>query len=250
MKLLGNFVLSLFAWGSSDGNCALDYIMAWYRLLLKLLFQPYSMWHILQTKSCHDASFAVIGGTWGDRCDHLRCCQWHQSWLYGKFCVSMQRLHFCGNRELMFTYGWYKTPVYHIFMDYDFSRCQHIEAETKYPPFTRRHFQMHFLEWKSTSFVCNFILLTFVRRALGLVHRGFCATGLLCMLFALCYALLWLGTCIIMYSNIGSNNGSAPIRRQVIIWANNGIDYCRIYASPGLSVKLSWAVYMSCLDLW
>ena len=28
----------------------------------------------------------------------------------------------------------------------------HIEAETKWPPFSRRHFQMHFLEWKCMNF--------------------------------------------------------------------------------------------------
>ena len=30
--------------------------------------------------------------------------------------------------------------------------CQHTEAETKWPPFFRRHFQMHFLEWKCINF--------------------------------------------------------------------------------------------------
>ena len=29
---------------------------------------------------------------------------------------------------------------------------QHIEAETKWPPFPRRHFQTHFLEWKCSNF--------------------------------------------------------------------------------------------------
>ena len=29
---------------------------------------------------------------------------------------------------------------------------QHIEAETKWPPFSRRHFQMGFLEWKCMNF--------------------------------------------------------------------------------------------------
>ena len=29
---------------------------------------------------------------------------------------------------------------------------QHIEAETKWPPFCRWHFQMHFLEWKCMKF--------------------------------------------------------------------------------------------------
>ena len=28
----------------------------------------------------------------------------------------------------------------------------HIEAETKWPPFGRGHFQMHFLEWKHLNF--------------------------------------------------------------------------------------------------
>ena len=28
----------------------------------------------------------------------------------------------------------------------------HIEADTKWPPFSRRHFQMHFLEWKCMNF--------------------------------------------------------------------------------------------------
>ena len=29
---------------------------------------------------------------------------------------------------------------------------EHIEAETKWPPFSRRHFKMHFLEWKNKNF--------------------------------------------------------------------------------------------------
>ena len=31
-------------------------------------------------------------------------------------------------------------------------RLKHIEGETKLPPFHRRHFQMHFLEWKYMNF--------------------------------------------------------------------------------------------------
>ena len=31
---------------------------------------------------------------------------------------------------------------------YLFEENKHIEAETRWPPFSRRHFQMHFLEWK------------------------------------------------------------------------------------------------------
>ena len=33
------------------------------------------------------------------------------------------------------------------------SAYKHIEAETKCPPFSRRHFQMRFLEWKFMKFV-------------------------------------------------------------------------------------------------
>ena len=32
----------------------------------------------------------------------------------------------------------------------------HIEAETKWPPFRRRHFQVHFHEWKLLNFKCTF----------------------------------------------------------------------------------------------
>ena len=33
---------------------------------------------------------------------------------------------------------------------------QHIEAETRWPPFSRQHFQMHFLQWKYMNFNQNF----------------------------------------------------------------------------------------------
>ena len=36
------------------------------------------------------------------------------------------------------------------------SSCKHIEAETKWPPYCRQHFQMHFLEWKYMNFNYNF----------------------------------------------------------------------------------------------
>ena len=31
-----------------------------------------------------------------------------------------------------------------------------IEAETTWPPFSRRHFEMHFLEWKYINYDCDF----------------------------------------------------------------------------------------------
>ena len=35
--------------------------------------------------------------------------------------------------------------------------CQHIEAETKWTPFRRRHFEVHFLEWKCLNSDWDFI---------------------------------------------------------------------------------------------
>ena len=34
-------------------------------------------------------------------------------------------------------------------------------------------------------------------------------------------------------ANTGSDNGLAPVRRQAIIWTNDGKDYWRIHASLG-----------------
>ena len=40
---------------------------------------------------------------------------------------------------------------------------------------------------------------------------------------------------ILLYSNIGSDNGLAPARRQAIIWTNVGMFYWHIYVSLGLN---------------
>ena len=40
------------------------------------------------------------------------------------------------------------------------------------------------------------------------------------------------------YDNIGSDNGLVLIRRQAIIWTNNGLVYRDIYASLGLDVLM------------
>ena len=39
-----------------------------------------------------------------------------------------------------------------ILVRYFFIHYKHIEAEIKWPPFSRRHFQMHFPEWKYMNF--------------------------------------------------------------------------------------------------
>ena len=68
---------------------------------------------------------------------------------------------------------------------------QLIEAETKWPPFSRRHFQIHFLQWKCMNFAYIFIEVC----SLGSNKK---------------------------YSSIGSDNGLTPTRRQVIFWTNDG----------------------------
>ena len=74
----------------------------------------------------------------------------------------------------------------------------------KFAPFCRQHFQMHFLEWKCMSFALNL--------------PEVCSLG-----------SNW------QYSSIGSDNGLAPTRWQVIIWTNGGLVHWRIYASLSLN---------------
>ena len=67
----------------------------------------------------------------------------------------------------------------------------HIEAQTKWPPFPRQHFQMHFLEWKCMNFHYDFIEV--------------CSLG-----------------SNLQYSSIDSDNGFAPARRQATVLTNDG----------------------------
>ena len=79
-----------------------------------------------------------------------------------------------------------------------------IEVETKWLRFCRRYFQCHFLEWK----LLYFFSLNFTE---------------------ICYQRPnW------QYTSIGSDDGLAPIKRQNILWTNDGLVYCRIYVSFGL----------------
>ena len=69
---------------------------------------------------------------------------------------------------------------YHEYLEY-----QQIEANTKWPPFSKRHFEKDFLNvWISVDI---------------------CSNG-----------SNW------QYSSIGSDHGFVPTRRQAIIWTNNG----------------------------
>ena len=80
----------------------------------------------------------------------------------------------------------------------------HIEAETRWPPYCRRHFQTHFLEWKY-GFRVKFHWISF-------------------LMFKLTKK-----------TSIASDNGLVPNKRQAIIWNNGGLVYWRIYASLGFS---------------
>ena len=69
------------------------------------------------------------------------------------------------------------------------AEISHTESEIKWPSFRRRHFHMHFLEWKCMNFDWHFTEV--------------CSHG-----------------SNLEYSSIGSDNGLAPPRRQAIIWTN------------------------------
>ena len=74
----------------------------------------------------------------------------------------------------------------------------HMEAETKWSPFCRQHFQSHFLEWKLLCFDSNF--------------TGICYQGSNRRLASICLV-----------------NGLAPYRRQAINWTNAGLVHWSIY---------------------
>ena len=67
----------------------------------------------------------------------------------------------------------------------------HIEAETKWPPFSRQHFQMDFVNENEWISIKHFAEVS----SWGLKKQ---------------------------YSIIGLDNGLAPSRRQAIIWTNDG----------------------------
>ena len=152
----------------------------------------------------------ILQGWWGNRLFYiftrLPCttrCSPNSSELNLKIPMFVFQLH---------------NPAYH-----SISMAYHIEAETKWPPFFRRHFQIYFLEWKCRNFNGDF--------------TGVCS----------------------QYSSIGSDNGLALARLQAIIWTNLGMSYWRIYASLGLnelmhkrcnSSALQWNYVSFASSLW
>ena len=88
----------------------------------------------------------------------------------------------------------------------------HIEAETKWPPFYRWHFKVHFLEWKPLNFKDD--------------YTETCS--------------LWPNR---KYGSIGSDNCLAPNRQQAIIRSNADMLYWHIYASLGLNDLNKYAAF-------
>ena len=78
----------------------------------------------------------------------------------------------------------------------------HLPPWTKWPPFYRQYFQMHFHEWKVLYFDLNFT------EVFSQVSN-------------------W------QWPSIGSDNGLAPNRRQAIIWTNAEWIHWHIYAALG-----------------
>ena len=90
-----------------------------------------------------------------------------------------------------------------------------IGAATKWPPFSRRHFQMYVLERKCLNFHWYF----------AEVHSQ---------------GSNW------QHFSIGLDNDLVPKRRQAIIWTNGGLVYWHIYASFGLNA-LRTLMFDQCL---
>ena len=82
------------------------------------------------------------------------------------------------------------------------SLCYHIEARTRWLTFSRRYFQMNFLQRKLLYFDSNFIEI--------------CSQG-----------PSW------QKPSTDSDNGLVMNKRQAIIWTNDSLVWWRIYASHG-----------------
>ena len=98
-------------------------------------------------------------------------------------------------------------------------------GRSKLPPFCSRHFHITFVhEVVLFLFIFHWNLLPWAH----LYFTEICSHG-----------TNW------QYGSFGSDNGLAPIRRQAIIWTNDGLVYWRIYTSPSLdeqcTIRLIWS---------
>ena len=87
----------------------------------------------------------------------------------------------------------------------------------KWPPFSRRHFQMHFLEWICMDF--------------DYIFTEICSEGF-----------------NYQYHSIGSAIGLAPARRQANIWTYDEEICWRIYASLGLNELIVSCYNQACVN--
>ena len=138
-----------------------------------LVYPCDSLWHLQWYKPITKVSFLCV-----------HCVPYIESSCIRPACVLIQRLPE-GVWEPGHTATRYPTP------GNGRGSGQHIEAKTKWTPFFRQHFQMHFLERKCMNFNWNF-------------------TEVCCRRYSL------------QYSSIRSDNGLEPIRWQAIIWTNGG----------------------------
>ena len=96
-------------------------------------------------------------------------------------------------------------------------RIHSAEAETKWMPLRKRHFQVHFFKKKMFEFWIQFDWRLFLRVQLTISD---------------------------------SYNGLAPNRWRTIIWTNDGLGWWRIYASLGFNeLRVNWGQMCQCLML-
>ena len=230
--------------GLIDNGPALVEIMAWYRMGVKPLFEPMVVYYthyddvMMSAIASQITTLTIVYSTVYSGEDQrkyqssasLAFVQEIRRWpvnsplkrpvtrkifhfddVIMRWWLSSHQARMCKNPQscLWGIYLW-KLWWYHT------SNSKHIEAETNWPPFRRRHFQTHFLEWKLSYFNSNFTEI--------------CSQRFNCQ-----------------YANIGSDNGLARSRPQAIMWTKDGLVYWRIYES--LVNKLlacnPWRVYPS-----
>ena len=109
------------------------------------------------------------------------------------------------------------------------SMCWHTEANTRWTPLGRRHFQMQFCRWKCFNFDKNFTLVpkgpydnkwslvqvtAWRRKENKPLHEPMTTH------FNDAYTGMHHLSCVSNLTIIGSDNGLSPGRRQAVIWTN------------------------------
>ena len=135
-------------------------------------------------------------------------------WLYSFVCT----LHYLIIIIIQTYLNIYIYQTSKMFVRYLLSCVSKINASpwTKWLPFRRRYFQMHFREWKVLFFYQNFTEVCSLGSNWDLV-------------------------------SVGSGNGLAPKRRLVIIWTNADPVHWRIYAALG-GYELSQCAQLSVMQ--